>query len=37
MEISKLNGKPYNLSEDARVEDQKQQNLYIKHDVYPID
>ena len=37
MEISKLNGKPYHLSEVARVEDQKQQNLYIKHDVYPID
>lgn len=37
MEISKLNGKPYHLSEVARVEDQKQQKLYIKHDVYPID
>ena len=37
MEISKLNGKPYHLSEVARVEDQKQQNLYIKHDVYPSD
>lgn len=37
MEISKLNGKLYHLSEVARVEDQKQQKLYIKHDVYPID
>lgn len=37
MEISKLNGKSYHLSEVARVEDQKQQKLYIKHDVYPID
>lgn len=37
MEISKLNGKPYHLSNVARVEDQKQQKLYIKHDVYPID
>ena len=37
MEISKLNGKPYHLNEVARVEDQKQQKLYIKHDVYPID
>lgn len=37
MEISKLNGKPYHLSEVARVEDQKQQKLYIKHEVYPID
>ena len=36
MEISKLKGKPYHLSEVARVEDQKQQKLYIKHDVYPI-
>ena len=37
MEISKLNGKPYHLHDVARVEDQKQQKLYIKHDVYPID
>ena len=37
MEISKLNGKPYYLKDVARVEDQKQQKLYIKHDVYPID
>ena len=37
MEISKLNGKPYCLKDVARVEDQKQQKLYIKHDVYPVD
>ena len=37
MEISKLNGKPYYLKDVARVEDQKQQKLYIKHDVYPVD
>ena len=37
MEISKINGKPYYLKDVARVEDQKQQKLYIKHDVYPID
>ena len=37
MEISKLNGKLYYLKDVARVEDQKQQKLYIKHDVYPVD
>lgn len=37
MEISKINGKPYYLKDVVRVEDQKQQKLYIKHDVYPID
>ena len=37
MEISKLNGKSYCLKDVARVEDQKQQKLYIKHDVYPVD
>ena len=37
MEISKLNGKPYHLNDVARVEDPKQQKLFIKHDVYPID
>ena len=37
MEISKLNGKPYYLKDVARVEDQKQQKLYIKDDVYPVD
>ena len=37
MEISKLNGKPYYLKDVARVEDQKQQKLYIKHDVDPVD
>ena len=37
MEISKINGKPYHLKDVARVEDPKQQKLYIKHDVYPVD
>ena len=37
MEISKLNGKPYYLKDVVRVEDPKQQKLYIKHDVYPVD
>ena len=37
MEISKLNGKPYHLKDVARIVDPKQQKLYIKHDVYPVD
>lgn len=37
MEISKINGQTYSLKDVARVKDQKQQKLYIKHDVYPID
>lgn len=37
MERSKINGLPYHLKDVARVIDQKQQKLYIKHDVYPID
>ena len=37
MEISKINGKPYHLKDVACVEDPKQQKLYIKHDVYPLD
>ena len=37
MEISKINGKPYHLKDVARIIDQKQQKLYIKHDVYPLD
>ena len=36
-EISKINGQMYSLKDVARVIDQKQQKLYIKHDVYPID
>ena len=36
-EISKLNGKPYHLKDVARIVDPKQQKLYIKHDVYPVD
>ena len=37
MERSKINGLPYHLKDVARVIDQKQQKLYIKHDVYPVD
>lgn len=37
MEISKINGLPYHLKDVVRVIDQKQQKLYIKHDVYPVD
>lgn len=36
-EISKISGQPYYLKDVARVCDQKQQKLYIKHDVYPVD
>jgi hypothetical protein len=36
-EVSKLNGQKYLLKDVARVIDQKQQKLYIKHDVYPVD
>lgn len=36
-EISKISGKSYYLKDVARIEDPKQQKLYIKHDVYPID
>ena len=37
MEKSKINGQSYHLKDVARVIDQKQQKLYIKHNVYPID
>ena len=37
MEISKINGKPYHLKDVARIIDQKQQKLYIKNELYPID
>lgn len=36
-EISKISGKHYYLKDVARVIDPKQQKLYIKHDVYPVD
>lgn len=36
-EISKINGERYLLRDIVRVIDPKQQKLYIKHDVYPID
>ena len=37
LETSKINGQPYYLKDVVRVVDQKQQKLYIKHDLYPID
>lgn len=37
LEISKISGKQYSLKDVVRVIDQKQQKLYIKHDVYPVD
>ena len=36
-EISKINGNRYLLKDIVRVVDPKQQKLYIKHDVYPVD
>ena len=36
-EISKISGKKYLLKDVVRVVDPKQQKLYIKHEVYPID
>lgn len=36
-EISKISGNKYLLKDVIRVIDQKQQKLYIKHEVYPID
>ena len=36
-EISKISGEHYLLRDVVRVVDPKQQKLYIKHDVYPID
>ena len=36
-EISKISGEKYLLKDVVRVVDPKQQKLYIKHDVYPID
>ena len=37
MELSKINGLPYSLRDVARIIDQKQQKLYIKHNAYPVD
>lgn len=37
LEISKISGDTYRLKDVVRIFDQKQQKLYIKHDVYPID
>lgn len=36
-ETSNLTGEKYYLKDYVRVLDQKQQKLYIKHEVYPID
>ena len=36
-EISKISGERYILKDVVRVIDPKQQKLYIKHDVYPVD
>lgn len=37
MEISNISGKQYSLSDVVKIVDPKQQKLYIKHEVYPID
>jgi len=37
MEISKINGLKYSLTDVVRIVDPKQQKLYIKHNAYPID
>lgn len=36
-EISKISGQPYLLKDVVRIIDPKQQKLYIKRDLYPID
>jgi len=36
-EVSKISGERYLLKDVVRVIDPKQQKLYVKHDVYPID
>ena len=37
MEISKISGNEYSLNNIVRIVDPKQQKLYIKSGVYPID
>lgn len=37
MEISKTTGNLYSLKDVVPIRDPKQQKLYIKHEVYPID
>ena len=37
MELSKISGKPYSLKDVIPIRDQKQQKLYIKNELYPID
>lgn len=36
-EISNISGERYYLKDVVRIIDQKQQKLYIKHELYPID
>lgn len=36
-EISKISGEKYSLKDVVRIKDQKQQKLYIKHELYPVD
>lgn len=37
MEISKISGKPYSLVDVVAIRDPKQQKLYIKNELYPMD
>lgn len=37
MEISNISGKEYRLSDVVKIVDPKQQKLYVKNEVYPVD
>lgn len=37
MEISNISGKEYKLSDVVKIVDPKQQKLYVKNEVYPVD
>ena len=37
MEISKISGNPYSLVDVVAIRDPKQQKLYIKNELYPMD
>lgn len=37
MEISKINGNQYSLKEIVAIRNPKQQKLYIKNELYPVD
>lgn len=37
MEKSNISGKEYRLSDVVRIVDPKQQKLYVKNEVYPVD